>query len=169
MLVPFGHVQQQVLLSVAPDLRVVMYRRLMMRIAEKLARRWHARALVTGEVIGQVASQTLDNLTTIGQATNLQVLRPLVGMDKDEIVVEAKRLGTFPISIIPDQDCCTLFTPKHPATHVTPRQIEDAETSLPIDELVDSAIAAAEVEDLKFPLLKYSADGRSVRLQADRE
>src|SRR5262245_9923431 len=113
-LVPFGDVQQKVLLAVAPELRVVMYRRLMMRIAEKLARRWHARALVTGEVIGQVASQTLDNLTTIGQATNLQVLRPLVGMDKDEIASEAQRIGTFPISIIPDQDCCTLFTRKHP-------------------------------------------------------
>jgi thiamine biosynthesis protein ThiI len=161
ILVPFGHVQQQVLLTVAADLRVVMYRRLMMRITEKLARRWHARALVTGEVIGQVASQTLDNLTTIGQATNLQVLRPLVGMDKDEITVEAKRIGTFPISIIPDQDCCTLFTPKHPATHVTPRQIEDAEVLLPVDELVDSAIAAVEVEDLKFPLLKYRVGSQS--------
>ena len=158
VLVPFGDVQQQVLLAVAPDLRVVMYRRLMMRIAEKLAKRWHARALVTGEVIGQVASQTLDNLTTIGQATNLQVLRPLVGMDKDEITVEAKRIGTFPISIIPDQDCCTLFTPKHPATHVTLKQIEQAEASLPVDGLVDSAIAAAEVEDLKFPLLKYPVE-----------
>ncbi|HYK65649.1 MAG TPA: tRNA 4-thiouridine(8) synthase ThiI, partial [Patescibacteria group bacterium] len=155
MLVPFGDVQQNVLLTIAPELRVVMYRRLMMRIAEKLARRWHARALVTGEVIGQVASQTLDNLTTIGQAAKLQVLRPLVGMDKDEITAEAQRIGTFPISIIPDQDCCTLFTPKHPATHVTLRQIEEAETSLPIEELVDSAIAATEVEDLKFSLLKY--------------
>jgi thiamine biosynthesis protein ThiI len=155
LLVPFGDVQQKVLLSIAPELRVVMYRRLMMRISEKLARRWHARALVTGEVIGQVASQTLDNLTTIGQAAKLQVLRPLVGMDKDEITAEAQRIGTFPISIIPYQDCCTLFTPKHPATHVTLRQIEEAETSLPIDELVDAAIAAAEVEDLKFALLKY--------------
>jgi tRNA uracil 4-sulfurtransferase len=155
ILVPFGDVQQKVLLTIAPELRVVMYRRLMMRIAEKLARRWHARALVTGEVIGQVASQTLDNLTTIGQAAKLQVFRPLVGMDKDEITAEAQRIGTFPISIIPDQDCCTLFTPKHPATHVTLRQIEEAETSLPIDELVDTAVAVSEVEDLKFPLLKY--------------
>jgi thiamine biosynthesis protein ThiI len=155
MLVPFGDVQQNVLLTIAPELRVVMYRRLMMRIAEKLARRWHARALVTGEVIGQVASQTLDNLTTIGQAAQLQILRPLVGMDKEEITAEAQRIGTFPISIIPDQDCCTLFTPKHPATHVTLRQIEEAETSLPIEELVDSAIAATEVEDLKIQLLKY--------------
>src|SRR5215831_9720726 len=95
VLVPFADIQQKVLLTIAPDLRVVMYRRLMMRIAEKLARRWHARALVTGEVIGQVASQTLDNLTTIGQATNLQVLRPLVGMDKDESQLKQNGLGRF--------------------------------------------------------------------------
>ena len=111
LLVPFGEVQQQVLLAVRPELRVVMYRRLMMRIAERLARRWRARALVTGEVIGQVASQTLENLTTIGGATTMEILRPLVGMDKDEIVDQAQKLGTFPISIIPDQDCCQLFTP----------------------------------------------------------
>jgi thiamine biosynthesis protein ThiI len=165
MLVPFADVQQKVLLTIAPDLRVVMYRRLMMRIAEKLARRWHAKALVTGEVIGQVASQTLDNLTTIGGATKMQILRPLIGMDKDEITAQAQRLGTFPISIIPDQDCCTLFTPKHPATHVTPRQIEEAEALLPIDELVDATVAAAEVEEFTFPLIKSKAG--SVRLQAD--
>jgi thiamine biosynthesis protein ThiI len=147
VLVPFADVQQKVLLTIAPDLRVVMYRRLMMRISEKLARRWHAKALVTGEVIGQVASQTLDNLTTIGGATKMQILRPLIGMDKDEIMAQAQRLGTFPISIIPDQDCCTLFTPKHPATHVTPRQIEEAEALLPIDELVEATVAAAEVEE----------------------
>ena len=90
VLVPFADVQQKVLLTIAPDLRVVMYRRLMMRIAEKLARRWHAKALVTGEVIGQVASQTLDNLTTIGGATKMQILRPLIGMDKDEIMARRR-------------------------------------------------------------------------------
>jgi tRNA uracil 4-sulfurtransferase len=158
LLVPFAEVQQQVLLTVAPELRVVMYRRLMMRIAERLARHWRARALVTGEVVGQVASQTLDNLTTIAGATSMEVLRPLVGMDKDEITAQAEQLGTFPISIIPDQDCCTLFTPKHPATHVTPRRIEAAERALPIDALVDSAVLAAEVEDFTLAgLLKYPA------------
>jgi thiamine biosynthesis protein ThiI len=158
LLVPFADVQQQVLLTVAPELRVVMYRRLMMRIAERLARHWRARALVTGEVVGQVASQTLDNLTTIAGATSMEVLRPLVGMDKDEITAQAEQLGTFPISIIPDQDCCTLFTPKHPATHVTPRRIEAAERALPIDALVDSAVLAAEVEDFTLAgLLKYPA------------
>jgi len=159
LLVPFADVQQKVLLTVAPELRVVMYRRLMMRIAERLARRWRARALVTGEVVGQVASQTLDNLTTIAGATTMEVLRPLVGMDKDEITRQAEELGTFPISIIPDQDCCTLFTPKHPATNVTPRRIEEAERVLPIDALVDSAVLAAEAEDFTFAgLLKYSPD-----------
>jgi thiamine biosynthesis protein ThiI len=162
VLVPFADVQQKVLLTIAPELRVVMYRRLMMRIADRLARRWHAKALVTGEVIGQVASQTLDNLTTIGGATKMQILRPLVGMDKDEITAQAQRIGTFEISIIPDQDCCTLFTPKHPATHVTPRQIEAAEALLPIDDLVDATVAAAEMEEFKFPLIKSEVG--SVRL-----
>src|SRR2546425_2357483 len=142
MLVPFGALQQQVVLAVPPELRVVIYRRLMMRIAEKLARQWRARALVTGEVIGQVASQTLENLTTIAGATTMEVLRPLVGMDKDEIVASAERLGTFPISIIPDQDCCQLFTPRHPATRTTPEQVEHAEGALPVDELIDLAVAS---------------------------
>jgi thiamine biosynthesis protein ThiI len=159
VLVSFGDVQQQVVLAVRPELRVVMYRRLMMRIAERLARRWHARALVTGEVIGQVASQTLENLTTIAGATTMEVLRPLVGMDKDEITAEAERLGTYPISIIPDQDCCTLFTPKHPATRVTPRQIEDAEQALPMDELVNAAVAAVVVEQFRFPVLEFEPAG----------
>src|SRR5215831_3004742 len=155
LLVPFGELQQRVVLSIAPEMRVVIYRRLMLRIADRLARRAHARALVTGEVIGQVASQTLENLTTIAQATDYQILRPLVGMDKDEIAAEAERIGTFPISIIPDQDCCTLFTPRHPLTRARPADVDLAERALPIEELVDSAIAATEVEDLKFSLLKY--------------
>jgi thiamine biosynthesis protein ThiI len=145
-------------LAVAPPLRVVVYRRLMLRIAERLARRWRARALVTGEVIGQVASQTLENLTTIADATDMEVLRPLVGMDKDEIIAEAGRLGTFPISIIPDQDCCQLFTPRHPSTHVTRDEVALVEQTLPIDEMVAAAVAASVLEDFKFPVLEYAAD-----------
>jgi len=154
VLIPFGELQQQVVLAVAPELRVVVYRRLMMRIAERLARRWHARALITGEVIGQVASQTLENLTTIAEATTMEVLRPLVGMDKDEITDEARRLGTYPISIIPDQDCCQLFTPRHPSTRVTREQVAEAEQHLPIDDLVAQAVAARVVEDRAYPMLK---------------
>ena len=112
LLVPFGELQQQVILTVPPPLRVVIYRRLMMRIAERIAQRNRALALVTGEVVGQVASQTLENMTRITEVVSLPVLRPLIGMDKEEITAEAQRLGTYPISIIPDQDCCTLFTPQ---------------------------------------------------------
>jgi thiamine biosynthesis protein ThiI len=151
LLVPFGEIQQQVVLAVKPELRVVVYRRLMLRIAETHARAWRARALVTGEVVGQVASQTLENMTVIAQATSLELLRPLIGMDKDEIMAEAGRIGTFPISIIPDQDCCTLFTPKHPATRVRLEQIEEAERALPLDQMVAAAVAATAVEDLRFP------------------
>jgi thiamine biosynthesis protein ThiI len=151
-LVPFGHLQQQVVLSVPAELRVVIYRRLMLRIAERLARRWGARALVTGEVIGQVASQTLDNLTTIAQAASMEILRPLVGMDKDEISDEAQRIQTFPISILPDEDCCTLFTPRFPATRVRPAEAEAAEAALPVAEMVTIAVAETTVETFRFPV-----------------
>jgi thiamine biosynthesis protein ThiI len=151
MLVPFGALQQQVVLGVPPELRVVIYRRLMLRIAERLARKGRAGALVTGEVIGQVASQTLENMTAIAKATSLEILRPLVGMDKDEIVAEAKKIGTYAISIIPDQDCCTLFTPKHPATRARLDVVERAEIGLPIEEMVTAALDATVVEDFKFP------------------
>jgi thiamine biosynthesis protein ThiI len=151
-IVAFGEIQQRVVLAVAPPLRVVIYRRLMMRIAERIAVSQHAQALVTGEVVGQVASQTLENMTTIGDVVSLPVLRPLVGMDKDEITAEAQRLGTYPISIIPDQDCCTLFTPRHPATKAKRADVERAEAGLPIDEIVDAASAAAVVEHHRFPI-----------------
>ena len=161
MLVPFGELQQQVVLGVPPELRVVIYRRLMLRIAERLARAGRAQALVTGEVVGQVASQTLENMTAIAAATSYQILRPLVGMDKDEITAEAKRIGTYAISVIPDQDCCTLFTPKHPATRARLAAVEQAELSLPIEEMVASAVAATAVEDFRFPMLESAAARRA--------
>jgi len=156
-LVPFGELQQKVLLAVPARLRVVIYRRLMFRIADTLARKWHARALVTGEVVGQVASQTLENLTNIAEASTMEVLRPLVGMDKDEITAEAGRIGTLPISNIPDQDCCQLFTPRHPATRVRRDDVARAEEALPVAEMVDAAVAATAVEDFRFPVLQCAA------------
>lgn len=149
--VAFGEIQRQVVLAVPPPLRVVIYRRLMLRIAERIARASGSVALVTGEAVGQVASQTLDNMAVIGAAASLPVLRPLVGMDKDEIIHEARQLGTYEVSIIPDEDCCTLFTPKHPATRATARQVDDAEAALPVDALVEEAAANAERHDLRFP------------------
>jgi thiamine biosynthesis protein ThiI len=155
-MVAFGEIQQQVMLAVAPPLRVVIYRRLMLRIAQAIAHKVHAGALVTGEVIGQVASQTLENMATIGSVSTLPVFRPLVGMDKDEITAEAQRLGTFQISIIEDQDCCQLFTPKHPATKARREDIEAAERALPTDDFVAGAVEAAAVEDFNYPGAKIA-------------
>jgi tRNA uracil 4-sulfurtransferase len=150
-LVPFGEIQRQIVLAVPPPLRVVIYRRFMVRIAEVIARGWSAGALVTGEVIGQVASQTLENMSIISSVATLPILRPLVGMDKEEITEEAARLGTFPISIVPDQDCCQLFTPRHPATRAKRHDVEEAERGLPVDDWVRSAVEQAETEELFFP------------------
>jgi len=154
-MVAFGQIQQRVMLAVQPPLRIVIYRRLMMRIAEAIAAHAHAGALVTGDAIGQVASQTLENMATIGSVTTLPVFRPLIGMDKDEIIAEAQRLGTYPISIIEDQDCCQLFTPKHPATKARRDEIEAAERALPIEDFVREAVQSAVVEDFTYPVIKY--------------
>jgi tRNA uracil 4-sulfurtransferase len=150
-LVAFGDIQQQVVLAVPPPLRVIVYRRLMVRIAERIARLRRAQALVTGEVVGQVASQTLENLAVIGGVAGLPVFRPLIGMDKEEITAEAVQLGTYPISIVPDQDCCTLFIPRHPRTRARAAEVEAAEAALPIGELVDRAVREAVHEDFEFP------------------
>jgi thiamine biosynthesis protein ThiI len=150
-LVPFGELQRQITLSVPGPLRVVVYRRMMFRIAEQIGSRLRAQALVTGEVVGQVASQTLDNMSVISSATRLPVLRPLVGMDKEEITAEAERLGTYPISIIPDEDCCTLFTPRHPATRAHPRVVEVAENTLPVAEMVHDALERTVLERYTYP------------------
>lgn len=152
-MVAFGEIQQKVLMAVEPALRVVVYRRLMVRIAEQLARRHNARALVTGEVVGQVASQTLENLSVIDAAARMPILRPLIGTDKEEITEHAQRLGSFPISIIPDQDCCTLFIPRHPATRTTIAGIEAAEAALDVAALVDEAARSAVVEDFHYPVV----------------
>jgi thiamine biosynthesis protein ThiI len=161
-MVAFGEIQQQVVLSVPPPLRVVIYRRLMLRIAQALANLSGAQALVTGDVIGQVASQTLENMTVIGSVATMPIFRPLIGMDKDEITAEAQKLGTYSISIIEDQDCCQLFTPKHPATKARLRDVENAERSLPIDEFVNRAVAEAVVEEFKFPMIEYPVIHRDI-------
>lgn len=149
-LVPFGELQRQITLSVPGPLRVVVYRRMMLRIAERIARGLRAQALVTGDVVGQVASQTLDNMAVISSVARLPVLRPLIGMDKEEITAEAQRLGSYPISIIPDEDCCTLFTPRHPATRARAAVVEAAEASLPIAEMVDTAVGATVLERFQY-------------------
>src|SRR5258706_1688530 len=158
-LVAFGDIQQQVVLAVPGPMRVIVYRRLMLRIAEKIARARGAKALITGDVVGQVASQTLENLQVIGSVATRPVFRPLIGMDKEEIMNEARALGSYPISIIPDQDCCTLFTPRNPLTRGRLHLVEAAERALPIDEIVEKAAAEAVVEDFEFPVVGSPVGG----------
>jgi thiamine biosynthesis protein ThiI len=150
-LVPFGEIQREIVLAVPPPARVVIYRRLMVRIAERLARHAGAPALVTGESLGQVASQTLANLTRIDEAAGVPILRPLIGMDKLEITEQAHALGTFEISIEPDADCCTLFTPKHPDTRVEAAQVAALEARLDLERLVTQGVESAEQETFDFP------------------
>ena len=149
--VPFGEIQREVVLSVPGPARVVVYRRLMIRIAEAIARGSGALALATGESLGQVASQTLENITAIDAAASGPVLRPLIGTDKIEIIHEAKQLGTFEISIEPDADCCTLFVPKHPLTRMSVAEAEAAESRLDIPRLVESGVDGAALETFEFP------------------
>ena len=157
-LVAFGDIQQQVVLAVPGPMRVIVYRRLMLRIAEKIALAHGAKALVTGDVVGQVASQTLENLQVIGSVATLPLFRPLIGMDKEEIMAEARALGSYPISIVPDQDCCTLFTPRNPLTRGRLAHVEAAERALPIDTIVDKAVADAIVENFQYPGLSAAYD-----------
>jgi len=151
ILVPFAEIQREVVLTVPPPARVVVYRRLMVRIAEALARKHGAAALTTGESLGQVASQTLSNIARINEAAGMPILRPLIGMDKLEITDEARRLGTFEISIEPDADCCTLFVPKHPATRMSEDEVSAVESRLEIPRLVASGCDGASVEAFEFP------------------
>ncbi len=150
-IVPIGELQQQVVAATPAAYRVILYRRFMVRIAEQIAHRERATALVTGESLGQVASQTLANLATIESAVDLPILQPLIGMDKQEITDQARAIGTYEISIVPDQDCCTLFIPRQPATKTTPYQAEEAEMALDVPALVSAALERAEIIDLKHP------------------
>jgi thiamine biosynthesis protein ThiI len=151
LLIPFGRIQQTIVASCPAPLRVVLYRRFMVRIAEALGARFGAKALVTGESLGQVASQTLDNMAAIDEAAHGPILRPLVGMDKDEITHEARKIGSFPISILPDQDCCQLFVPRSPATAASLAEVKSAETLLDGTTLVHEAVSMTESERYTFP------------------
>ena len=152
LLVPFAAAQQRIIVTVPPAYRIAVYRRFMVRIAEALAVRHGAAALVTGDSLGQVSSQTLENLTTIGAAAErLPLFRPLLTMDKGEIIDIARPLGTYPISIIPDQDCCSLFVPRHPVIKSRIEDVERMEAELPVQELVDEAVEAVEERVYHWP------------------
>ena len=149
--VPFGDYQREIAGRVPPALRIIIYRRLMMRVAERIARKEGAKALVTGESLGQVASQTLDNLAATDASVAMQVFRPLIGSDKLEIIADAQKLGTFEISSAQAPDCCTLFMPRSPETHAKKADVEAAEADLPWREWVDEIAEAAELREYRCP------------------
>lgn len=153
-IVPFGDYQREISVLAPPSLRIILYRRLMFRVAERLARVERAGALVTGESLGQVASQTLDNIRATDASVDMPVFRPLIGTDKLEIIGEAQALGTFDISSQDAPDCCTLFMPRSPETHAQLSDVEAAEASLPIERWINELVEAAEVHDYACPAYK---------------
>ena len=142
--VPFTKIQEQLRLHCPEALFTLLMRRFMMRISERVAQRVGAHGLITGESLGQVASQTMDAMAVTGQVCTLPVFRPLVGMDKEEIVRTARKIGTFETSILPYEDCCTVFTPRHPKTHPKLEEITEAEAALDIEALVEEAVQGIE-------------------------
>ena len=149
-LVPFTEIQEEIRRSCPEEYFTLIMRRFMMRIAQRAADQIHARALVTGENLGQVASQTIEALGVTEEVTTLPVLRPLIGMDTEEIIRLSRRIGTFDTSILPYEDCCTVFTPRHPRTRPQLDEVRAAESVLDIEGLVDRAMKGREFVRLKY-------------------
>ncbi len=152
--VPLGSYQRQIATMVPPELRVIFYRRLMFKVCEALGRREGAKALVTGESLGQVASQTIDNLLVTNQAVSLPVFRPLIGSDKIDIIEDAERLGSFEISSQDAADCCTLYMPRNPETHAQLSVVLDIEKDLPYDQWIPEIMELAEIHEYRCPSYK---------------
>ncbi|MEI7891203.1 MAG: tRNA uracil 4-sulfurtransferase ThiI [bacterium] len=144
-LVPFADVQKEIIMKTPEKFRVILYRRMMMRIAENLAKRQKCLALITGDSIGQVASQTLENILTVSDATTLPIFRPLIGLDKEEIMQKAKAIGTFDISILPHDDCCTRLMPKKPETRSRLHEVLEAESLLDVEAITKQALTKVEL------------------------
>ncbi len=142
--VPFTAIQEELRRSCPEEMFTLVMRRFMMRIAQRVAKRCGAKALVTGESLGQVASQTMDAMTVTGQVVSIPVLRPVVGMDKEEIVQISRKIGTYDTSILPYEDCCTVFTPRHPRLRPTVEEAEAAEAGLDIEAMVQAAVDGIE-------------------------
>lgn len=146
--VPFIDIQKEIMAKAPPELRVLLYRRYMVRLAERIAGREKAVALVSGESVAQVASQTLSNIRVVQEATTLPILRPLAGYDKEEIIRMAMEIGTFEISTEPYEDCCSLFVPPNPETRAHPRALQHVESFLEMEGLMVEALESAEVKTI---------------------
>ena len=149
-IVPLTEIQEQIRKQCPEEYFTLITRRFMMRIADRLAKEFDCRALVTGENLGQVASQTMEALRVSEDVTDLPVLRPLIGMDKEKIVRIARHIGTFDTSILPYEDCCTVFTPRHPKTKPHVEEVREIESVLDIEGLVSRAMAQREVVKVKL-------------------
>ncbi len=149
-LIPFSELQQVIVTKTPSPYRVLIYRRMMSRIAERVAAIEEAEAVVTGESLAQVASQTLPNLRSIEAVVDIPILRPLIGFDKVDIIEKAEQIGTYDVSILPHQDCCSLFIPKHPATHATVGELDNVEKELDIEVLVEKAMNGIEKRVIEF-------------------
>ena len=145
MVVPFTHIQEEIRDKCHEELFTLIMRRFMMRIAERVAVEYGCGALITGESLGQVASQTMPAMAVTGAVCDLPVFRPCIGMDKEEIVTIARKIDTFETSILPYEDCCTVFTPKHPNTKPKMPKILEAESHLDVEALVDEAVKGVEI------------------------
>ncbi|MGH9022931.1 MAG: tRNA uracil 4-sulfurtransferase ThiI [Acidimicrobiia bacterium] len=161
--VPMGEAQREITLSAGSPLRVLLYRRLMLRVAERVAAAVGGLALVTGESLGQVASQTLENLAAVEAVATMPVLRPLIGTDKVEIIDEARRIGTYELSARRHQDCCTLFVPRDPATRAGAADLTEAESGYDVERLVEDCLARA----IRIPV--GAAEGSSRRANGPGE
>ena len=149
-LVPFVEIQRHIMTQAPASYRVILYRRAMLRIAEAIAEKVNAQALVTGENVGQVASQTLSNMRAIEEVTPLPILRPLAGDNKEEIINEARRIGTYQISIEPYEDCCSVFVPKHPETRANLEKVREIESTLDLAPLIEQTLEQTERKTFKF-------------------
>ena len=148
-LIPLADIQKEILLKTKEKLRVLLYRRAMFKISQIIAEKEKARTLVTGESVGQVASQTLPNMEAIEDATSILSIKPLICQDKEEIIQKAKEIGTYELSIIPHQDCCSRFLPKHPATKANLKEVRAEEKKIDLDKLIKKAIKNAKINKQK--------------------
>jgi thiamine biosynthesis protein ThiI len=151
-IVPLLTIQEEIAARCPAELRVLLYRRFMLRLAENAANRFRSDALITGESLGQVASQTVENLRAVGAVSTMPVLRPLIGLDKPEIIDTARRIGTYETSILPHFDCCSFLMPDKPATKSTASELDEAEGHLDVNGLVAAAIDTTEVRSIDDPV-----------------
>jgi thiamine biosynthesis protein ThiI len=149
-LVPFEPIQREIVASAPEEFRILLYRRIMLRIAERIARADHALGLITGDSLGQVASQTLHNMAAVGDAIRIPLYRPLAGDDKLEIMAAARKIRTHDISAEPFHDCCPIFLPRNPALHASPEELERAESTMDVEALVRRGIDTVAIERYRY-------------------